>query len=40
MTRAAILPNQEKQNGDAEPVRDDSAKLGTAGAMDRVNSKL
>src|SRR5271165_5419075 len=40
MTRAAILPNREKQSGDAEPVRDDSATVGAAGAMGRVNSKL
>ena len=40
MTRAAILPNREKQSGDAEPVRDDSAIVGTSGAVGRVNNKV
>ena len=40
MTRVATLPNQEKQSGDAEPTRDDSATVGTAGTMGRVDSQL
>jgi hypothetical protein len=40
MTRVAILPNQERQSGDAEPAPNDSSTVGTAGTVGRVNRNL